>query len=131
MRSGYLCWSSASRIYWPMSARAESALRQSIDMTRSSDVPDPPPAATNSPSEPDPALQNALAEIQALQASLESIGVGEHLEPRPDPQTPRMMRTRDEVRALLTALRPDILFMRDSLLLALGEFDSRGGFTRR
>jgi hypothetical protein len=107
-------------------ARAEDGLRRSIEAPRPSDV-DPPPAPAI-PVEPDPALRNALEEIQALRASLEAIEADHHVKSRRELDAPQTVRTRDEMSALLAALRPDILLIRDSLLVALGELHSRSGF---
>jgi hypothetical protein len=109
-------------------ARAEGALRRSIDVPHSTEQPDRSPAAANAPPEQDPALENALAEIQALRNSLEAMGSAETLEARQEQRAPQVVRTHEEVGILLAALRPDIVFIRDSLLVALGEFQSRGGF---
>ena len=111
-------------------ARAENALRRSLEMPPSPEVEGPLSAVTVTGAlpEPDPALQNALAEIQALRASLEAIGADQQLGARRELEAPQVVRVRDEVTALLFALRPDILLMRDSLLVSLGELHSRGGF---
>ncbi len=109
-------------------ARAEDGLRRSMEMPRPSDVENLPLPAPGIPVEPDPALRNALEEIQALRAALEAIGADHRVESRRELDAPQTVRTRDEVTALLAALRPDILLVRDSLLVALGELHSRSGF---
>ena len=111
-------------------ARAESGLRRSLQTSRSPEAARPSPAAAVTPPEPDSALQNALAEIQELRASLESIGADTGRESRPELLAPQTVRMRDELAELLTALRPDIMLIRDSLVVALGELHSRSSFYR-
>jgi hypothetical protein len=108
-------------------AQAENRLSRSIERPRPADI-QPPLPAVSIPSESDTALEDALAEIQALRASLEALGNDRPPEPRPKLDLPQATRTRDEVTALLGALRPDVILVRDSLIVALGELHSRSGF---
>jgi hypothetical protein len=109
-------------------ARAEDGLRRSLETPHASDVEHLPPPASGSVFQPDPALQNALEEILLLRASLEAIGADHHLASRGNSVAPQTARTGDEVIGLLAALRPDILLIRDSLLVVFGELHSRSGF---
>jgi hypothetical protein len=110
-------------------ARAEGGLRRSMEAPRPApEVEDPPRADSRMEPDPDAAMQSALAEIQALRSALEAMGADHDKKARPELAAPQTVRTHDEVAALLSALRPDILLIRDSLLVALGEFHARSGF---
>jgi hypothetical protein len=114
-------------------ARAEAALRRSFDAPRASldNAPAAAPTLTGEPFAPaelDLALQTALAEIEALRAALEGIGTDQLFADRLQQQSTQATRTGDEIIALLAGLRPDVILVRDSLWVALGEFDARAGF---
>lgn len=72
----------------------------------------------------DPALAAALETIAALQEALQQSA------PIPVAIPPAALHLRDEIVALVEGLRPDIRFLRSSLLVVIGEFQSRTAFWR-
>ena len=72
----------------------------------------------------DAALEAALARVQELQLRLDALAT------RQPASKPPQTRLQDELGAVLTAFRPDVVLLRDSLRVAVGEFPSRSGFYR-
>jgi hypothetical protein len=77
-----------------------------------------PPAAP----ERDFALEAALEKIRELETRLDAVP------PRAAPTRSAAIRLQEELTAALTTLRPDIILLRDSIQVAVGEFASRGAF---
>jgi hypothetical protein len=71
----------------------------------------------------DAALEAALAQVRDLQAKLDTV-------PQRAPASRSANRLLDELGAALVALRPDVTLLRDSLQVAVGEFQARAGFYR-
>jgi len=89
----------------------------------------PPPSVPAQPVTPvvperDAALEGALEKIRELQTRLEAVP------PRAAPSRPAVGRLEEELAAVLGALRPDVILLRDSLRVVVGEFFSRAGFYR-
>ncbi len=78
----------------------------------------------DAPGGPDPAFTDALAQIATLQHQL---SMPQHVETQ---LSSGAVRLRDELAAMLAALRPDLVLLRVSLLVVVGEFGSRVGFYR-
>lgn len=72
----------------------------------------------------DQALRDALAHIAQLQALLDAVPKA----PQPLPRA--AVRLHEELAYALAALRPDIVPLRDTLQVVVGEYASRGGFYR-
>ncbi|TCZ51316.1 hypothetical protein [Roseicella aquatilis] len=70
------------------------------------------------------ALEAALERVRELQARLDAVP------PRPAPSRPAVARLQEELAAALAALRPDVILLRDSLQVVVGEFVSRAAFYR-
>lgn len=79
------------------------------------------PTATN---EQDLILEAALEKIRELETQLNAVPA------RTIPTRTVTIRLKEEIAGVLKALRPDIILMRDSLQVAVGEFHSRGAFYR-
>jgi len=99
-------------------AQLDAALRTAAAQAARPAAPDPDAGPR------DAALQDALARIAALQSQLDAA--------RPAAPAPVRGATRlhEELEAALIALRPDIVPLRDTLQVAVGEFTSRAGFYR-
>ena len=67
------------------------------------------------------ALQEAVARADAFEARLAA---------GPSPVTRVTLKLKDELAATLAALRPDVLLLRDTLLVVTGEFATRTGTVR-
>jgi hypothetical protein len=86
------------------------------------------PASLPEPAFPEPArdvaLEEALRQVRDLQARLDNVPLRQ---PLVKGGGARLM---EELGAALAALRPDVLLLRDSLQVVVGEFAGRGGFYR-
>lgn len=101
-------------------SRLEGALRTAT--ARQQTAPEPTAAADIGQN--DQALRDALAHIAQLQARLDA-------EPKAPLPLPRAdVRLHEELASALAALRPDIVPLRDTLQVVVGEYASRGGFYR-
>jgi hypothetical protein len=90
-------------------------------------APQPEAAALDSRHDTEMAdqLREALNEIEALKAAL-----GAPRERSLETLPPANFRLAEELRAVLTATRPDVTLLRDSWQVLAGEFRSRDGFWR-
>lgn len=104
-----------------MRAALASLAEQLKDAVRAPPAPSQPPPAVP---ERDFALEAALGKIRELETRLDAVP------PRPAPTRPAAIRLQEELTAALTTLRPDIILLRDSIQVAVGEFASRGAFYR-
>jgi hypothetical protein len=86
--------------------------------------PEPPHADQQQTNEHDVILEKSLAKIRDLEAQLAA------LPQRSVAMRSPTVRLQEELTSVLKALRPDIIFLRDSMQVAVIEFHSRGVFYR-
>jgi hypothetical protein len=105
-----------------MKAALARLAEQLSNATRAPAVPiRPNPSAAN---ERDLVLETALEKIRELEAQINAVPA------RIIPSRPATIRLQEELAGVLKALRPDIILIRDSMQVAVGEFHSRGAFYR-
>ncbi len=83
-----------------------------------------PPPEARSP-EPDPMLIDAFLQIDALQARLAAEPAPQSIAAQALAPTRGELRLRDELKDALEAFRPDVVLLRDSLMVITGEFSAR------
>jgi hypothetical protein len=103
--------------------RAEMATLRAL-LIRARQASSAPARLNDQPAEPTAtyaALQEALARADALEARLSTAA---------SPAPRAVLRLKDELAEILTALRPDVTLLRDSPMVITGEFSSRTGILR-